>query len=238
MDNTPVGYESGRVPGVFVSATIYPLALGASSRRRKKPGFAESLGVSFLYDKVLSIETNVQNAVGEMATLPTNQVRFGVGGAYRLLLGKSQSSPSVEVKVGYTKSKFIIKRAMIPAGVELDVPDTKYNWVDPGLRLRMPITKELAIHAEGRFLLVLSTGPMQNPGQYGAAKVTGGDANVGLEYWVSSRYLVRAGARYTRLGFDFEGNGVKNDRDGDGQTDVGGALDLYVGAYLNIGAAF
>ncbi len=170
--------------------------------------------------------------------LPTVQRRYGVGATYRLLLGRSEGSPSVEVKVGYSKSKFKIDKSKIPTGVNLDVPNTIYTWIDPGLRFRMPLGQAAALHAEGRFLAVMGTGEMQKPTQYGAAKVTGFDAEVGMEYWLTSRYLVRAGGRYTALGYDYQGNGVLTDRDGDGAVDVGGALDAYLAGYIAVGAAF
>jgi hypothetical protein len=224
----PAGYEGGIVPGAYVSGALYPFAFGAGS------GAASRLGITFLYDKAFGINSSVIDPnTMEAITVPTVQRRWGVGAAYRMAFGKSPTNPSITLLVGYHKSRFVIDKQASP--VEIDVPNTKYTWIDPGVRFRVGLSRPIALYAEARALAVLFTGEVQKPMQYGAATVTGLDADAGIEYWITSRYLLRVGARYTALGYDFKGNGVLSDRDGDGETDVGGALDAYLGGYATLG---
>jgi hypothetical protein len=122
--------------------------------------------------------------------------------------------------------------------IEIDVPNTEYEWIDPGARFRMPVGAKAAVHLEGHALLVMNAGEIQLPEQYGGATITGADVDAGVEYWVTHQFLVRVGARYTALGFSYVGNGEQTDRNNDGETDVGGALDSYLGGYATVGAAF
>jgi hypothetical protein len=47
------------------------------------------------------------------------------------------------------------------------------------------------------------------------------------------------GVRYVRMAYDFNGaGGALVDRDGDGDDDVGGALDVYLGGYATLGYLF
>ena len=87
-------------------------------------------------------------------------------------------------------------------------------------------------------MLVLDTGEIQKAAHYGAATVTGADVDAGFSYLVSGRYQVNAGVLYTYIAYDFEGNGALTDRNNDGEVDVGGALDQYVGGYLTMGTRF
>jgi hypothetical protein len=91
---------------------------------------------------------------------------------------------------------------------------------------------------EAKFLAVLDTGEIQQPTQYGAAKVTGVDADGGVEMRFGQHFLARAGARLLFMGYDFKGTGAMTDRDGNGETDVGGAADRYLGGYLTAGYLF
>tara|TARA_R110002095_G_scaffold158254_2_gene137199 strand:+ start:405 stop:1187 length:783 start_codon:yes stop_codon:yes gene_type:complete len=236
LDTPPPGYASGTVPGVYISGTVYPLAFGdksSTSKQQKDP--TKNIGITFLYDKVLSIATNVQE--GEVITpVPTNQVRFGVGAVYRMMLGEKESSPSVEFMAGYNRSKFFISKGMSP--IAIDVPNTEYEWIDPGARGRLPVGDKAAVHLEVHALLVMNAGEIQLPEQYGGSTITGADVDAGVEYWLTNKYLIRLGVRYTALGFSFVGNGDETDRNNDGETDVGGALDSYLGGYATVGAAF
>ena len=135
---------------------------------------------------------------------------------------------------------FAIDRGAAPVGVVVNVPNVEYHYLDPGLAVRVPLSSRLALCAAGRFLLVESAGEVQQADQYGAAKMTGFDADAALELRATPRVLLRAGARYLAIAFAFDGSGaMTTSRDGDPTSvNVGGALDRYLGGYASAGYLF
>lgn len=231
--NAPLGYQGAPVPGIFVHGEAYPLALSSGE------GGLGNLGLTFLYDKVVRINSQVENPDnGEVEVLPTTQQRWSVGAKYRINFGSKVTSPSLALSAGYNRQEFVIDKEAASPEVIVDIPNVTYTYVDPGLSFRMGATPKLFLFAEGRFLAVLETGEMQQPEQYGSAQVTGLDADVGFEYGIGEHYLVRAGARFTQFGYAFQGNGNMTDRNGDGELDVGGAADRYLGGYVTAGFGF
>ena len=55
---------------------------------------------------------------------------------------------------------------------------------------------------------------------------------------VRERIMLAAYGHYQRISFSFKGKGLLTDRDGDGETDVGGAADLYLGGFVTAGYRF
>lgn len=233
LENAPLGYDGSPVPGAFLRGALYPGAFGDGR------GFVSNLGVSFLFDQVLKINSAVQNPNTDMTEIiPTKQQRWSVGLNYRMNFGDQETSPQLVLGVGYGKTKFLLDKGAVSEGLIVDVPNVAYTLVDPGARFRIGVVDNAFFYAEGRFLLVLDTGEMQTPEQYGTARVIGVDADGGLEYVIGDRYLVRAGAHLQYFGYTFQGNGTLNDRNGDGEIDVGGAADQYLGGYLLGGFTF
>jgi hypothetical protein len=222
MDDQPLGYKSNPVPGVTIGAELYPLAFN-----RKNRSFTRNLGVTFVFDRVIKIESQIQQG-GMVYKLGTTEQQLGVGAVYRHLIG---AKLTVTASVRYNKRKFVIDRSAAAMPADVDIPDVSYTYVDPGLGLRYLLGPKLALGADLRYLLVTDTGVMQSAAQYGGAKVSGIDVGARLDYQVGDKLLVRAGLGLTRIAFTFDGNGeLSNNRDGDSTTkDVSGATDLYFG---------
>ena len=138
----------------------------------------------------------------------------------------------------FNKLTFSIDESGAPEGVVIDIPDTSYTYIDPGLGLRFPITGSIAALGEARFLFVTKAGQIQQMMQYGTTTITGYDVDLGGEYKLSSSLLVRAGLRYTALSLKFDGSGELTDRNGDGTQDVTAAKDKYLGLYAAAGWLF
>ena len=228
----PLGYQGNPVPGIFAEGEIYPMAFS------NKRGVLANLGVGFVADRVLRLNSAVDDGMGGTALLTTRQSRYGASLLYRHNFGDGPRGVSLTASVGYTKLSFVIDKEAAPAGVIVDVPNVSYAYADPGLGVRIPITGPLAALVEGKFLAVLDTGEIQDPNQYGAATVTGFDADAGLEYRIGEHFLARAGARFVMMGYAFKGTGTLTDRDENGEVDVGGASDRYLGGYVTAGYAF
>lgn len=235
--DAPQGYSGAYVAGAYVNGELYPQAFDLENE-----GKGRNLGITGVYDQVLSIDSRLtydDMGTEMVAVLPTEQVRWGVGGVYRHNLGDSPMKPTVKVSVRYNRFRFTIDKSMAPAGVVVDIPNTDYTYIDPGIAIKYPLSPTLALQADARFIFVTSVGEMQQEDQYGAAKVTGIDADAGFVYMLNERASVRAGARYIRIAYEFDGTGaLTNDRDADPEQDVFGALDAYLGGYATLGYVF
>ncbi len=227
--NTPQGYDGTLVPGLYVTGEVYPMALV----NKKDNGFTRHIGLSLVLDKVLLIKS--KPAGMDDVDLPTAQTRYGAGLVYRYNFGSSPTSPTVKVSARYNKLTFSIDESGAPEGVVIDIPDTSYTYIDPGLGLRFPITGSIAALGEARFLFVTKAGQIQQMMQYGTTTITGYDVDLGGEYKLSSNLMVRAGLRYTAMSLKFDGSGDLTDRNGDGTQDVTAAKDKYLGLYATAG---
>jgi hypothetical protein len=231
-DQRPQGYKGKTVPGVYATGELYPAGFAGAR------GVLANVGVGFVADRVIKLNSSVSDGMDGTALLATKQSRYGANLRYRHNFGSGPKGVSVWGSVGYNKLTFSIDKSAAPDNVIVDVPNTSYAYVDPGLGVRVPVAGSLSALAEGKFMAVLGTGEVQNPEQYGAATVTGFDADLGLEYGLGDHFLVRAGARIIAIGYKFKGNGELSDRDANGESDVGGASDRYLGGYLTAGYAF
>ncbi len=239
-DLAPRGYDGALVAGAYFTAEVYPLGLNL-----KKKGFLRNIGLTASVDKVIKIESRLayrdaDNNPAEIV-LPSSQLRWSVGVVYRHNFGKKPTSPTVKLGVRYGGFSFTIDRSEADAaGVPVDIPDMEYTIIDPGLGIRFPLSAKLALLADLRYLLVTGTGDMQLDTQYGAATVTGFDGDIGFEYMLKKQIYLRAGGRYTKIGFDFSGGAdLTNGRDGDDSTqDVFGANDQYFGGYVTAAYRF
>jgi hypothetical protein len=231
-DQAPRGYQGRTVPGVYATGELYPMGFAGAK------GALGNIGVGFAVDRVIKLNSSVSDGMDGTTLLPTKQSRYGVNLRYRHNFGTGPRGVSLLASVGYNKLTFSIDKAGAPENVIVDVPNTAYTYVDPGLGVRVPLAGALSALVEGKFMAILGTGEIQEPEQYGAATVTGFDGDLGLEYALGDHFLARAGARLIMIGYSFKGNGAQSDRDGNGSADVGGASDRYLGGYLTAGYAF
>jgi hypothetical protein len=231
-DQQPQGYKGTTVPGVYATGELYPATFAGVK------GVLANVGVGFVADRVIKLNSSVSDGMDGTTLLATKQSRYGANLRYRHNFGDGPRGVSVWGAVGYNRLTFSMDKSAAPEGVIVDVPNVAYSYVDPGLGVRVPVAGALSAAVEGKFLAVLGTGEVQTPEQYGAATVTGFDADAALEYAFSDHFLARAGARLIQIGYSFKGNGVLSDRDANGSADVGGASDRYLGGYVTAGYAF
>ncbi len=232
FDQAPRGYHGAFVPAARVSGELYPIGFA----NRTSP--AAGIGFYGDYARVLKLTTRSTEAA--TVALPTQQVRWEVGLRFRYVFGHRPILPSVVVSVGYGRRAFTVDRTPL-SGQPLDLPDVDYEVITPGLGLRVPLgTARLALLVAGRFLAVRSAGPIQSPNEYGAATLTGFDAEAGFDVTITRQVVLKARGELSQLGYDFTGNGAQT-RNRDMQPssqDVAGAADQWVSASASVGFTF
>ncbi|MBP9858989.1 MAG: hypothetical protein KBD62_13525, partial [Kofleriaceae bacterium] len=227
-ENAPQGYRGAPVPGIRVAAEVFPLALN-----RKNRSLTKNLGVTALFDRVVAISSEVRSTTMTYK-LDTTEQHLAVGLVYRHPLS---AALALEGSVRWNKRTFAIDKGAAPADA-VDIPNTDYSYVDPGVGLTYALGGKAALGADARFLLITDTGEMQAVDQYGASTVTGVDVSASFDYRVAAKMVVRATAGFATIGYAFKGNGaLTNNRDNDPtDVDVSGARDTYFGGSL--GAAY
>lgn len=226
----PQGYSGAPVPGVRITIDAFPLAFNKKNR-----SFTRNLGLTALFDRALKIESQLQTA-GMTYTLPTVEQHLAIGVVYRHPLS---ATLTLEGSLRYNKRKFVIDKSSAPMDA-VDIPNTDYTYVDPGVGVRYVLSPKAALSGDARFLLITDTGEMQSPDQYGASTVTGVDLSIGFDYQVATKIVLRASAGLATIGYAFKGNGaLTNNRDGDATSiDVSGARDTYFGGSAGAAYAF
>jgi hypothetical protein len=224
----PPGYKGTPVAGAMIDAMFYPLAFG-----HKRTDQLKNIGLSVMYDRVLKI--NSKDTAGKVYA--TTEARFGIGAAFRYALNKTAAAPVLIGTLGYSSQAFTISPG---AGGAIDIPNVKYSIIEPGAGLRYPATPKIIVGADLKFMLVTSTGPIQDPMQYGSSSVLGFEGAASVDYLITRNIFARAAFRFETIGMTFKGNGTQtNMRDGNAMTqDVSGARDSYLGGVATVGYVY
>lgn len=232
FDQAPKGYKNNPVPGGRLDAELFPFAFS------KPNSAAAGLGIGGEFDQTFAL--NLQSSAQPGTKFPVTERHFDVGLRYRLAFGSKPTSPTFTISAGYAKHTFVVNRTALATGTVIDLPDVDYTGYDPGISFRIPIGGTVALLFGGKALLVTSTGAIQTPQQYGQAKVTAGEASVGLDFVFSNRYAVRIIGEFAQMGFAFTGGAeMTNNRDGEPNSkDVGGAADRYLGGAATFGVLY
>jgi hypothetical protein len=221
------------VPGLRVEGDLYPLAFTMPDNV-----ILSGIGIAFKYDRTLKMTLGTSAEMG--VAIPTEQFRYAVGARIRLA-GKSPRSPSVTAGLDLGRSRFRPDRSALMDATNLDLPDTYYEFMAPGLAFRIPIGGLLAFFARGEGWLISDAGAIVRKESYGRAKVLGFDAEGGLDIVIAQRFAVRLTGGLTQIGYDFAGVGgaLANIRDGNSDTlDVGGAQDRALHAAMTLAVMY
>jgi len=228
----PKTYKNAPVPGARIEGELYPFAF------INPKGIAGILGFAGEYDKTLSLtlRTTAEANVPVKAT----QQHWSLGLRLRIPFGSKPTSPTVTLGAGYGRRTFKTDRSDLMDPASLDVPDTSYTLIDPGLTFRIPIIPQLALTLGGKALIITDAGPIQQPESYGRAKVFGGSGQAGLDIVLGNRFAIRLVGEFVQVGFAFTGTGaLANNRDRDPQTkDVGGASDRSIGGAATLAVLY
>ncbi len=228
----PKAFKTAPVPGGRFEAELYPLAFA------NPKSIAAGFGLAAEYDKTLLLTLRTTDEPN--VAVKANQQWYSFGARLRFVLGSTATSPSITLGVGYGKRRFTTDKSGLMEAKSLDVPDTNYTVIDPGLSFRIPLFSALALTAGGRGLIITDAGPIQQPTSYGRAKVYGVYASGGLDIVLGNRFAIRLLAEFQQVGFAFTGTGdMARNRDLDPATkDVGGASDRSVGGSATLAVLY
>jgi hypothetical protein len=230
-DQRPTNFRSKPVPGARFDVDIFPLGFG-------NPYSAiAGIGLAVEYDKTIG-EKIKDNASGGASAV--TQQHYLIAGQYRLVLGKTPTSPSITAGFGYGRRTFQIQsRESLMA--EDPPPDTDYKYYAPRAGVRFPIAGSIALLLDVEGMLIFNAGPIQRADQYGRAKVIGFAGAGGAEYVIGNRIAIRALGQFNQIGFTFVGRGgdLANNRDMNPDTlDVGGATDRSIGGVITLAVLY
>jgi opacity protein-like surface antigen len=216
-ENFPVGekpneYRGMFVPGLLVTGVVYPMMFVP----KFKTSPLSDIGVTFVLDQALLLKSKDES---NMLEYDTTMRRWGFGLRYRM----NVSNIGLRFGAGYNNLSFLIKSGQFDP-----FPDTTYSYLDIGGGARIPVMDKLAILANVAYLVVFSTGEIENPEQYGSGSAMGFSVDAGAEYQIMPKLVVRASLRYQRMSFSFDGLGAKAMGAGPDMV-VSGATDQYYG---------
>jgi hypothetical protein len=222
------------VGGARVQGEVYPLALTGSTR------FAAGFGIAADYDK--TIKLNLSTSLMPGVKVPVKQSAYAVALNYRYLFGQTATSSSLTASVGYGKRLFSPDRSTLSdaaaaAAVARDAPTTNYAIIEPGLSVRLPVTRIFALSLGGKGMLISNAGPIQGTTSYGRAKIYGIDAIGGLEIALGNRFLVRLAGEFVQIGYAFQNAGALSDGSNGGPK-VGGLADQSVGGSATLAVVY
>ena len=228
---TPKNFTDNPVPGARFAGELYPFAFGDPHSGLAGLGIAGEVDQTMPFN-LATAEAGVQ--------LKGTERHYSIGLRYRIAFGHTETSPTLTLGAGYAAQTYTADRTGLAAATSFDVPDVDYRMFDPGLAFRLPLGRRFAFTLEGRGLLVISAGAIQNPDQYGTTKLYGGAGAAGLELILGNRIAVRLAAEAKLLSLQFDGNGaLSNNRDGNPMTvDVSQALDSYFGGSATIAVMY
>ncbi len=221
------------VPGARLDGEIYPLAITGSQ------GAAAGLGLGFEYDRTFSLHINAtDNTAGAnpmAAKVGVKQGHYTVGLRYRLAFGKTETSPTLTLGVGYGKQLFSVNLAdvgnsdALRATLKQNTPETEYTMFDPGAMFRLPVTRLVAFALGGRAMIITNAGPIQAASSYGRARVYGAQGVLALDVVLGQHLGLRFSGEFSQIGYTFLGTGALTDIDGNKMQDVGGLADRTIG---------
>jgi hypothetical protein len=221
------------VPGARLAGEVYPLALTGSQ------GALAALGLGFEYDRTCSLKSkatdNTAGANPTSVSVPVKQGHYSIGLRYRLVFGKTETSPTLTLGAGYGKQMFSVDLSAagtndtLRATLKQNTPETLYTMLDPGAMFRLPVTRLVAFALGGRAMIITSAGPIQSASSYGRARVYGAEGIAALDVVLGQHLGLRFSGEYSQIGYSFLGSGALTDLDGNKMRDVGGLADRTIG---------
>jgi hypothetical protein len=185
-ESRPDGFKGTATPTVSGALDVYPLA-------RATDGLLGGFGLFGSYAR----------STAEASATSAQAERIHVGASYRLLIGTSDTLPTLRVTAGYLHNKIDIDDPLSY------VPDVSYQAATFGADVTMPITTpRFALRAGARYLLVTDAGDITSSMRYGDSRTRGIEFEGGLDLRLGDLLFISVGGAYGGVAYDFKGNGA------------------------------
>jgi opacity protein-like surface antigen len=208
------------------------LAADASLSSNPSPGLRVDAEAATLGEPGVALGVSIERSIGadvklggsEGVELPLTQTMWSIG-----LRGRTRFRDRWVPTFGIGYSELTYDIGVRPPG--LLVPNARYAFLDGNAGVKLELGA-VSVLATGRYIHTLATTGITDQTSFGAASSRGLAGEGGVEFAVAEAILIRAGVRYLRFVFDFDGTGdLAVALDGDIDQDVVGAVDAYVGGY-------
>jgi hypothetical protein len=185
MPPPPVGTGSF---SPWIDAELYPWSFAPADPAGF--GFAASLG------KTVGLSIQVP---GTTTKAPIDEGHESIGLRYRFVTGES----SLAVGLDLWRTHFIADRSN-PTAATLDMPDTDYTAVAPGVVAKFAVSPSAAIVAGAEVPLVLAAGPITSAKDFGSASVIAVALQAGVDLAFADHYGLRIAGVLEQLSLSFQ----------------------------------
>ena len=159
-------------------------------------GPAANIGIAASYDRTVGLGIAVPKTT---VVTPIKQGSYFIGARYRFVFGSS----SLAVGADYWRRYYVADRSKLMMADQLDMPDVDYKAIAPDITVRIPAAPNVGVFAALQIPLMLSSGPIQEPMNYGPSTILAFDVRAGIQLALGSHYAVQMGFYFDQIGFKF-----------------------------------
>lgn len=208
--DSPPGLETGFEPTPTLDLELYPLAKKSAGKLRG--GFGFFGGVS--------------KTLVPAPTIP-NERRLAAGLVFRLPIARDiPSAPIFKFLAGYLDYTLDMDESS-------ELPDVAYRAAMAGFGFRLPMfNRRLAVDLDGRYYTAFAGGEITRVQNYGRSRIAGLQVGLSFELRVIRFFYMRLAGRFSRMGFDFKGNGAMGGAGAIGANDDHLVITLFSGIAL------
>jgi hypothetical protein len=185
----PVGTAA---PAGQIAGEVYPAAFGSLKST------AAGLGVYGAYSRTFALGIDVP---GTMVTTPIKNGYYTAGARYRFAFAQH----SLAAGVGFWRRWYKADRSKLMSADQLDMPDVDYKAIAPGAAMRIGVTPKITAFATVDVPLVLNSGPIQLPANYGSARIIAFEVHGGTQIMLADKVALQVAAEFSQVGFSFTG---------------------------------
>ena len=173
-----------------LDAEVYPGAFDTLH------GFAASVGVFGSVGQTVGLSIGVP---GTNQSAPIDEGHYVIGARYRFVFGQS----SLAVGASFWSQVYTAKRSALMNGAELNMPDVAYQAIAPGVLFRIGATPKIGIALQADVPLMLASGPITSPDEYGAAAIFAFSVQGGVDVALAPHYGLHFAALFDRVQLSF-----------------------------------
>lgn len=138
---------------------------------------------------------------GANTTAKIKEGHYSIGVRYRVAFGSS----SIAFGLAYWRRWYIADRTGLMMPTQLDMPDTDYKAVAPGVVARFAAAPKVGIVLAADVPLMLDAGPIAKTAGYGAADVLSLEVVVGAQIMLAPHAALLLRGDFSQQGFTFAG---------------------------------